>query len=124
MKLLLVALALAGGPSVHAQPSQSMFVFQNRFWLNLHQFLSGEAYRLSVKAIPVLDPATLNANYRPTWISAIDPYNDVFSRNMVFDENLIRIANSLSAVEDTTHLPESLDAVLSADLLAALNAAA
>jgi hypothetical protein len=40
-----------------AQPSQSMFVFQNRFWLNLHQFLRGEAYRRSVKAAPGPDPA-------------------------------------------------------------------
>ena len=64
MKRVLIALALAGSPDVHGQPSRSMFVFQNRFWLNLHQFLSGEAYRRSVKAAPGLDPATLNASER------------------------------------------------------------
>jgi hypothetical protein len=40
MKRVLIALALSGSPGVHAQLSQSMFVFQNRFWLNLHQFAS------------------------------------------------------------------------------------
>jgi len=73
-----------------------MFVFKNRFWLNLHQFLSGEAYRRSVKAALGLDPATLNASDRAIWISAIDPYNDIFRRYMVLDEHLIRMANALS----------------------------
>ena len=124
MKRVLIALALACSPGVHAQPSQSMFVFQNRFWLNLHQFLSGEAYRRSVKAAPGLDPATLNASDRAIWISAIDPYNDIFKRNMVLDEHLIRMANALAMTEDAVRLPESVDAALGANIAAALNAAA
>ena len=123
MKRVLIALALAGSPSVHAQPSQSMFVFQNRFWLNLHQFLSGEAYRRSVKAAPGLDPATLNASDRAIWISAIDPYNDIFKRDMIFDEGLGRMANALAMTEDAARLPESLDAALGANIAAALNTA-
>jgi hypothetical protein len=98
--------------------------FQNRFWLNLHQFLSGEAYRRSVKAAPGLDPATLNASDRAIWISAIDPYNDIFKRNMVLDEDLIRMANALAMTEDAVRLPESLDAPLGASIATALNAAA
>ena len=124
MKRVLIALALVGSPCLHAQPSQTMFVFQTRFWLNLHQFLSGEAYRRSVKAAPGLDAATLNASDRAIWISAIDPYNDVFKRNMVLDEDLIRIANALAVTEDAMRLPESLDGALGANIAAALNAAA
>jgi len=118
MKRVLIALALAGSPSVHAQPSQSMFVFQNRFWLNLHQFLSGEAYRRSVKAAPGLDPATLNASDR-----AIDSYNEIFKRDMIFDEGLGRMANAVAMTEDAARLPESLDAALGANIAAALNTA-
>lgn len=117
-------LALAGSPDVHAQPSRSMFVFQNRFWLNLHQFLSGEAYRRSVKAAPGLDPATLSASDRAVWISAIDPYNDIFKRNMVLDEGLIRTANALAMIGDASRLPESLDAALRGNISPALKAAA
>src|SRR6516225_2665995 len=118
MKRVLIALAVAGSPSVHAQPSQSMFVFQNRFWLNLHQFLSGEAYRRSVKAAPGLDPATLNASDR-----AIDSYNEIFKRDMIFDEGLGRMANAVAMTEDAARLPESLDAALGANIAAALNTA-
>jgi hypothetical protein len=95
-----------------------MFVFQNRFWLNLHQFLSGEAYRRSVKAAPGLDPATLNASDR-----AIDSYNEIFKRDMIFDEGLGRMANAVAMTEDAARLPESLDAALGANIAAALNTA-
>jgi hypothetical protein len=124
MKRVLIALALAGSPGVYAQPSQSMFVFQNRFWLNLHQFLSGEAYRRSVKAAPGLDPASLNASDRAIWISAVDPYNDIFKRNMVLDESLIRVANALAMTDDAAPLPDSLDAALGVNISSALKAAA
>ena len=101
-----------------------MFAFQNRFWLNLHQFLSGEAYRRSVQAAPGLDPSTLNARDRAIWISAIDRYHDIFKRNMVIDEGLIRMANALATTDDATRLPESLTVALGANVAAALNAAA
>jgi hypothetical protein len=90
----------------------------------LHQFLSGEAYRRSVKAAPGLDPATLNASDRAIWTSAIDPYNDIFKRKMVLDEGLIRVANALAMTEDAARLPESVDTALGANIAAALKAAA
>jgi hypothetical protein len=123
MKRVLIALALTG-LGLHAQPSQSMFVFQNRFWLNLHQFLSGEAYRRSVKAAPGLDPATLNASDRAIWTSAIDSYDDIFKRNMPLDEDLIRMSNALAMTEDAVRLSESSDAALGVNIAAALKAAA
>jgi hypothetical protein len=101
-----------------------MFVFQNGFWLNLHQFISGEAYRPSVKAAAGLDQANLNASDRATWTSAIDRYNDIFKRNMVLDEGLIRKPNALAMTEDAARLPESLDTALGANIAAELKAAA
>jgi hypothetical protein len=124
MKRVLIALALATGFGLHAQPRQSMFVFQNGFWLNLHQFLSGEAYRRSVNAAPGLDPASLNASDRAIWISAIDAYNDIFKRNMALDGGLIRMANALGMTDDGARLPQDLDAALGANIMIALNAAA
>jgi hypothetical protein len=124
MKRVLIALALAVSPRVHAQPSQSMFVFQNPFWLNLHQFLSGEAYRSSVRAVPGLDPATLNERERVAWSSAVNAYKDIFNRSMVLDEDLIRIANALALTEDSMQLPDSIDVTLGASVSAALKSAA
>jgi len=101
-----------------------MFVFQNRFWLNLHQLLSGEAYRRSVKATPALDPATLNASDRTIWISAIDPYDDIFERSMVLDGDLIRVANTLAMTDDAAPLPDSVEDALGPNISTALKAAA
>jgi hypothetical protein len=124
MKHVLIALALVGTPGVHAQPRQSMFVFENRFWLNLHQFLRGEAYRRSVEAAPGLNPTDLNASDRAAWISAIDRYDDLFKRDLVFDEGSRRMSNALGMTKDSARLPASLEGTLDADIAAALNAAA
>lgn len=124
MKRVLIALALAVSPGVHAQPSQSMFVFQNPFWLNLHQFLSGEAYRNSVRVLPGLDPATLNESDRVAWSSAINAYNNIFNRSMVLDEDLIRISNALARTEDSMQLPDNIDMALGVNVSAALKSAA
>jgi hypothetical protein len=122
MKRILVALAFACSLSVHAQPRQSMFVFQNNFWLNLHQFVRGEAYRHSVKAAPGIDPASLDEADRAVWTAAVDAYTDLAKRNVVFDDTLRRIANALAMVGDVAHLPDSLDAIIGASTTAALNA--
>ena len=48
-----------------------MFVFQNNFWVNLHQFLRGEIYRRQVNARLGLDPASLSEADRAAWASAL-----------------------------------------------------
>jgi hypothetical protein len=98
-----------------------MFVFQNSFWLNLHQFLRGEVYRRNVKAAPGLDPASLHEQDRAVWLGAMDAYSDLAKRDLVFDETLRRIANTLATVGDVAQLPDGL---LDASTTAALNRAA
>jgi hypothetical protein len=108
-------------PSTAQPPGKSMFVFQNGFWLNLHQFLRGEMYRRGAKETPGLDPASLDVPDRATWQSALDAYTDLAKRNVIFDPMLVRIANALAQVDDVAHLPESL---IDPGTTAALNAAA
>ena len=47
------------------QASQSMFVYQNSFWPNLHQFLRGEIYRRGANLKPGIDPYRYNQLPRP-----------------------------------------------------------
>jgi len=90
-----------------------MFVFENRFWLNLHQFLRDEAYRRS-KAAPDLNSTDLNASDRAAWISAIDRYDDLFKRDLVFDERSRRMSSALGMTKDSACPPSSLEGTLDA----------
>lgn len=40
-----------------------MFLFQNKFWLNLHRFLRGEVYRRRSNLQLGVDPASLDQPY-------------------------------------------------------------
>jgi len=121
MRLLVVLVVLAHAAIVEAQPRTVTFVFQNNFWLNLHQFVRGEAYRRSVKATPGLDPATLNEADRATWIAAVDAYVDFAKRDVLFDDELRALNNALVPMRDVVQLPEG---VVSASTTKTLNAAA
>jgi hypothetical protein len=121
MRLLVILVVLAHAAIVEAQPRTVTFVFQNNFWLNLHQFVRGEAYRRSVKATPGLDPATLNEADRATWIAAVDAYVDFSKRDVLFDPELRALNNALVAMRDIAQLPEG---VVSAPTTKTLNAVA
>jgi len=121
MRLLVVLVVLAHAAIVEAQPRTVTFVFQNKFWLNLHQFVRGEAYRRSVKATPGLDPATLNDEDQATWMAAVDAYVDFAKRDVLFDPELRALNNALVAMRDVAQLPEG---VVSASTTKTLNAAA
>jgi hypothetical protein len=101
-----------------------MFVFQDNFWLNLHQFLRGEVYRRSVRATPGLDAGLLQEADRDVWNRAIDSYADVARRDVLFDDLSRTIANALATAGDVKALPESLDGLIGANTRAALNSAA
>jgi hypothetical protein len=124
MKRILVALAFAFSFGMRAQPRQSMFVFQNNFWVNLHQFVRGEAYRRSAKAAPGIDPMSLDEADRAVWVAAVEAYTELATRDVVFDDTLRRIANTLAMVGDVERLPNNLDAIIGASTTAALHAAA
>ena len=124
MKRTLIVPTLACSPSLLGRQHNSMFVFQNNFWLNLHQFLRGEVYRQNVNAKPGLDTASLTERDRAVWNPAVDCYIDLAKRDVLFDELLRKIGNALATVGDVARLPDSLDSVIGANTRAALNSAA
>jgi len=123
LKRLTIALALLAAwvPDSITQTNQSMFVFRDNFWLNLQQFLRGEDYRRRTKLPPGIDPASLNEADRAAWLSAMDVYVEITKGDLIFDDNAIRIANTLAMTGDVTRLPDGL---LDSRTVGALNAAA
>jgi hypothetical protein len=116
-----IALALvAVCASTTLAQTQGMFVYQNNFWLNLHQFLRGEIFRRSAPRPLGIDPATLNGADRKAWASAIAVYEEVGKLDL-FDQTSMRISNTLAMTKDEAQLREGL---LDARTTAALNAAA
>jgi len=123
LKPVAIALVLIGvsATASTAQTRQSLFVFQNNFWVNLHQFLRGEIYRRGASLPLGMDPAALSETDRTAWASAIEVYIDIAKGDLIFDENARRIANTLAMTGEAARLPEGL---LDARTTAALNAAA
>jgi hypothetical protein len=122
LKRTLIALVLVWlcAPRAVSQTSQRMFVYQNNFWLNLHEFLRGEIYRRGAKLTPGIDLASLTDADQKAWASAIEVYTGVAKQDQLFDEEAKRISNTL-AMTDVTRLGDGL---FNARTTAALNAAA
>jgi len=102
---LLIVLVLQSA-AVQDQNRSSMFVFQDNFWLNLHQYLRGEVYRRGAKLPLGVDPASLNDADRERWTAAIDSYVEIAKRNILFDPSSVRIHNALAGVGDVVRLPD------------------
>jgi hypothetical protein len=119
--LALTFTALCILPAAAQPPAQSMFVFRNNFWLNLHQFLRGEIYRRGAKLPPGLDATTLSDADRARWASAIETYVDVSKHDNLFDDWSIKTHRVLASLGDATVVP---DGAIDAAVAAALNAAA
>ena len=115
---VLAILALAG--IADGQTRSSMFVFQNNFWLNLHQFMRGEVYRRGAKLPPGLDPASLGEADRARWTAAVDAYVDVATHNLL-DPWSEQTQNTLGGLNDVAVLP---DGALEPAVATALNNAA
>jgi hypothetical protein len=124
MNRTLPALALLCSIGVPAQDRRSMFVFQDSFWLNLHQFLRGEVHRRSAGAAAGLDTGSLPEADGGVWNRAIDLYVDVASHDVLFDDLSRNIGNALATVGDARVLPESLDTTIGTNTRVALNSAA
>jgi hypothetical protein len=122
LKQFAIVIALSGlvAPVSISQTRPSMFVYQNNFWLNLHQFMRGEIYRRGADLTPGIDPVSLNETDRKAWASAIDAYTEI-AKQELFDEAAIRTSNALTMTGDVTQLRDGL---LDARTTAALNAAA
>jgi hypothetical protein len=123
VKRFAMVLALMGicEPVSIPQARQNMFVYQNNFWLNLHEFLRGEIYRRGANLTLGIDPASLSEAERKAWASAIDVYADIARQDQLFDEAARKISNTLAMTGDATRLRDGL---LDARTAGALNAAA
>lgn len=106
--------------------------FHSGFWLNLHQVLFEQARRQRAAQgahlwgpppIPLgMDTASLPSASREAWTQAVDFYAARYAdRDLLFDDELARVKQILTAHEDDAALK---GAGLPADLAAALNAAA
>jgi hypothetical protein len=108
-------------PTGNAQKADDPFIFQNGFWINLHEFLRGEVFRQRTNRPLGIDPASLSETDRAAWASVIDVYREVANGDLVFDEGARRIANTLAVAGDVGRLRDGL---LDARVTTALNAAA
>ena len=119
-----VTLLLLCVVSAPPQEHRERFVFQDNFWLNLHQFLRGEVYRRNVKAKPGLDPASLSDEERRAWNQAVESYRDLAKRDVLFDDLMRTINNELATSGNVEQLPARPDSAIDAPTRATLNSAA
>jgi hypothetical protein len=82
-------------PSRAAEPT---FRFQNNFWVNLHHVLRGEARRRTTQMATGVRADALSEAERAAWTSALDGYADHATRDLLFDDSLRRITNTLAVV--------------------------
>jgi len=88
----------------HRSETSPVFVFQDSFWVNLHHFLRAEAWRRTRKIPLELPLAGLTPPERITWEAALEIYAAVATRSLIFDEEMVRIDNSLAMAADTASL--------------------
>ena len=92
-----------------------LFEFHNGFWINLHHFLRGEARR---KLHPDTKPrvtlvVNLSADETESWNGALDYYGKNFAeKDLLFDQELLPIKNSLSAAEGSSEPSADIHAEL------------
>ena len=93
--LLACAIAIAQGrPTAHAD---ALFSFHSNAWLNLHHILwsRGEGAPL---------PADMPEAERTAWTAGIELYAPYSRRNLIFDDELIKIKEALRTAEGKTSL--------------------
>lgn len=127
MRLRLSVVVLLALSSATAEKRKAEYYsFHNSFWVNLHQTLYREAVarlltpeQQKLHPVSPLDQSALNAGERATWNNAVKFYSSHYKgRRLLFDPELVGIANALGHAENGNHLkpksdlPEDLAAVL------------
>jgi hypothetical protein len=116
------AAAAAGRLALRAQPAaDSVFTFQNSFWVNLHHFLRGESRRRSVNEPLELAPADLGREQHSQWQRGLDVYAELIKLNLIFDKRLVAIDNTLAKIAGEAELRPG---VIEPEIAAVLNEAA
>lgn len=117
----LVALLLAAActttataPPPPVPRGSSVFVLHNNFWMNVHHFLFDQGRRLRGARVVVVG----SVEERDRWIAAVNLYRSRYDRReLLFDDELIRIKQVLSASGSDTELPAELPAEIRTALL-------
>ena len=89
----------AGGAQTAAAP---VFQLQNNFWMNLHEFLRGEARRASTRGVPRMRTGLFAEAERVAWSKSLAAYGDLARRDPAADAELIGMANTLARESTAT----------------------
>jgi len=113
--------------------TSSVFEFHSGFWINLHDFLYHQA-RISARQLAggsdkaagtapgLADTGSLTPEQQRTWTSVLDYYRKTWiGRDLLFDEEMVRVKNRLVESEAAADLKRS---ELQPELVAALERAA
>jgi hypothetical protein len=113
---------VALGPGAAAAQGAPLFVFQNSFWVNLHQFLYAEAGRRQAgRATPMVPDGSGGSDRsggsgrssaddeRVAWQLALDTYAGLLKRDLVFDPGLVAINDALARFAGGDTLPDSIE---------------
>jgi hypothetical protein len=104
---LAVALVCVLAPAVERPQAAAgpVFQFQNSFWVNLHQFLRGEARRAVTRGSPRMGTGLLADAERIAWSRALGAYGDLAARDPLTDPTLVAIINALARAGDSQPVP-------------------
>jgi hypothetical protein len=105
-RLVLAAACTLAPAAERAQAASApVFQLQNNFWVNLHEFLRGEARRVASRAMPRMGTGIFADAERITWSKALTMYADVAPRDPASEAALVSIANALARVPDAQAVP-------------------
>jgi hypothetical protein len=95
MRIAVLACVFVVAQSTAAYARQpALFDFHSAFWVNLHHYL--HALARPTGALPDVVPASATADERQRWAAAVDYYRLHYGkRSLLFDEELVRIKQSL-----------------------------
>ena len=123
----------AGAEGRRRRAASSIFEFHGGFWFNLHDFLyhqarirarqlAGDSDKAAGTSPGLADTEGLTPEQLRTWTAALDYYRNTWiKRDVVFDEEMVRIQGRLMASEAAADLKGS---GLQPELAAALESAA
>jgi hypothetical protein len=107
MRIVILACVFVVAQSTAAHGRQpALFDFHSAFWMNLHHYL--HALARPTGALPDVVPASATADERQRWAAAADHYKRHYGkRSLLFDEDLVRIKQSLLAASSRADLRDA-----------------
>ena len=94
--MLRFVLLLITAGTICAQP---VFRFQNNFWVNMHHFVRGEQWRRAHNQALELPLESLSAPERAAWEGALDAYQEMATRSLIADREMVEFNNALAVAD-------------------------